>query len=50
VPERLGVSRWHDPEQRQGGRGLIYQGELDSEIERSDYFDHWVPFKDLLGA
>jgi uncharacterized protein len=28
--------------------GLIYQGELDPEIERSDFFDHLVPFDRLL--
>jgi hypothetical protein len=28
--------------------GLIYQGELDPEIERSDFFDHLVPFSRLL--
>jgi uncharacterized protein len=28
--------------------GLIYQGELDPEIERSDFFDHLVPFERLL--
>ena len=29
-------------------RGLIYQGELDPEIERSDYFDYLVPAEQLL--
>jgi uncharacterized protein len=28
--------------------GLIYQGELDPEIEKSDFFDHLVPFGRLL--
>src|SRR5580658_2124123 len=28
--------------------GLIYQGELDPEIERSDFFDHLVSFERLL--
>lgn len=29
-------------------RGLIYQGEVAPEIARSDYFDHLVPFEQLL--
>ncbi len=29
-------------------RGLIYQGELDPELERSDYFDYLVPAEQLL--
>ncbi len=28
--------------------GLVYQGELDPEIEKSDFFDHLVPFERLL--
>jgi hypothetical protein len=28
--------------------GLIYQGELDPNIAKSDYFDRLVPFQDLL--
>jgi hypothetical protein len=28
--------------------GLIFQGVLDPEIEKSDYFDHIVPFEELL--
>jgi hypothetical protein len=28
--------------------GLIYQGDLDPRIEKADYFDHLVPFEDLL--
>ena len=29
-------------------RGLIYEGELSPEIEKSDYFDYLVPFGQLL--
>jgi AAA+ ATPase superfamily predicted ATPase len=29
--------------------GLIYQGELDPKIEKADFFDHLVPFENLLG-
>lgn len=29
-------------------RGLIYMGEVAPEIVRSDYFDHLVPFEQLL--
>ena len=29
-------------------RGLIYQGELDPELERSDYFDYLLPSERLL--
>lgn len=28
--------------------GLIYQGDLDPKIAKTDYFDHLVPFGDLL--
>ena len=28
--------------------GLIYQGELDDDIQKSDYFDYLVPFEQLL--
>ena len=29
-------------------RGLVYEGELSPEIEKSDYFDYLVPFGQLL--
>jgi hypothetical protein len=28
--------------------GLIYQGELDQEIAKTDFFDYLVPFERLL--
>jgi hypothetical protein len=31
-------------------RGLIYEGELSPEIEKSDYFDYLVPFGQLLAG
>lgn len=43
--ELLGAGRFHSVR-----TGLIYQGELDPEVEQADYFDHLVPFAKLLEA
>ena len=42
------VSRLRSPRGFSVRTGLIYQGELDPEIPRSDYFDFLIPAGDLL--
>jgi AAA+ ATPase superfamily predicted ATPase len=45
---RQKVERLNIPRSLSVRTGLIYQGELDPEIEPSDYFDFLVPFEELL--
>jgi hypothetical protein len=42
------VTRLHTPRGLSVRTGLIYEGELDPEIPRSDYFDFLIPAGDLL--
>ena len=42
------VRRLHAPRGLSVRTGLIYEGELDPEIPRSDYFDFLIPAADLL--
>jgi hypothetical protein len=42
--------RLHPPRGLSVRSGLIYEGELDPEISRSDYFDFLIPAADLLAT
>jgi len=42
------VRRLHPPRGLSVRTGLIYEGKLDIEIPRSDYFDFLIPAADLL--